>query len=177
MLWLHPGCVNPVSHPHQIMHTHLKKEKRKKKKSKENRKHTHVKCYVKCSFHSEQFSTISSLRVEKRADPYWSVLYRHQFQKCDRRRQSVQRERRTTWMPTRRDIISCKNMVHGIICSSDLQKKLLQRIFHKEKLWYTAFLLYCITQIVQFVSLCPCHRKNMALLTEKWPAHTATCSK
>lgn len=106
VLWLHPGCVNPVSHPHQIMHTHASKKKGKERKRK--RKHTNVKCYVKCSFHSEQCSTISSLCAEKRGDPCWSVLYRHQFQNCDRRRQLVQHDRQTTWMPTRWDIISCK---------------------------------------------------------------------
>lgn len=83
VLWLHPGRVTQwVIHTKSCTHTHQKKKERKK------RKHTNAKCYVKCSFHSEQFSTISSLCVEKRVDPYWSVLYRHQFHNCDRRRQS-----------------------------------------------------------------------------------------
>lgn len=48
VLWLHPGPVNPVSHPHQTMHppTH--------KKKKRQRKHTKL----TCSFHSEDLETI-----------------------------------------------------------------------------------------------------------------------
>lgn len=46
---------------------------KKKKGKKEKRKHTNVKCYVKCSLHSEQISTISSLNVEKRATPESTV--------------------------------------------------------------------------------------------------------
>lgn len=49
VLWLHPGPVNPVSHPHQIMHTHAPKEtnirtQRKKKTKQKTNKLTNVKC-------------------------------------------------------------------------------------------------------------------------------------
>lgn len=105
-----PSESSTPNHAHtRIKKNKWKNEKRKKEnKRKERKKKKTYKCYVKCSFHSEQFSTVSSLCVEKRGDPYWSVLYRHQFQNCDRRHQSVQHDRQTTWMPTRWDIISCK---------------------------------------------------------------------
>lgn len=67
---------------------------------------------------------------------------------------------KTTWMPTRWDIISCKE--HGTwyyLFIRPTEEPIAKGYF--TKLWNTAFLLYCITQIVvQFVSLCPCHRKT-----------------
>lgn len=64
VLWLHPGHVNPVSHPHQIMHTHAP-EKKNKKKGKEERKKTY-KCKILCKIFISLISKQSLLRVWKR---------------------------------------------------------------------------------------------------------------
>lgn len=49
VLWLHPGPVNPVSHPHQTMHPPTPKKKTKNRE----RKLTNL----TCSFHSEDLET------------------------------------------------------------------------------------------------------------------------
>lgn len=77
---------------HQTMHTLNKGKKRKEKRKKEQRKHTDENLHF-----SLNISQQSLLCMFKR-DPHWSVLYRHQFQNCDRGHQSVQRDRQTTWM-------------------------------------------------------------------------------
>lgn len=101
VLWLHPGPVNPVSHPHQIMHTHAPKQRKKEKKR------TTYKCKM---FISLPKSSEQPLRC------VLNVLYWHQVQNCDRRHLSVQHDPQTTWMPTVWGIISGGgDMVHSVI--------------------------------------------------------------
>ena len=115
-----PRLWNPVSHPHQIMHTHAPKTRKKK-----TEKNKSYKCKMFISlwtFLNNPFSVwwedwgvyctdISFKTVTEDVSGFNMTIKPYGCQ-----RDGIQ-------SPVR-------NMVHGI-CSSDLQKNLLQRIFHK----------------------------------------------
>lgn len=151
VLWLQPGCEPSESSTPNHAHTHTLKKKRK---------HTDVKCYVKCSFHSEQFSSIASLCGE-------TGVYCTDMRFKTRTEDVSPRGR----LPMNRDVI------WYIFVHQTYRRNYCKGYFQIEVIEHSLPILLFYTDSSAICVSLSLSEENMALLTEKWPAHTATCSK